>query len=387
MGENISVVAYDESYFNLLAEKISERKKDEVNAIDGKYEIKISDLKKNKEESSKRYKKHICDLEAEINLHEYKKKEEIGKINENYSFANHLKLSLQQIVGFLKKHAETLEVFNKESVDVIVLMACCEVDGERRTAEDIELADWDTKRLQEIIRRTSGKNLILVVNSFGGKTSESLFIMNLLHTKYAKGKIIAVVPHVAASAATILCMGCHEIWMGETAYLGGTDILMDNKQGKHVVEEITKLDLKYLVNRDSSILKDKLCELCKLYEKSGVPIGYYTACKKQLENVEFTLKQWLMKYMFLEVDEGNKKAHHLSKWLNHLPSHDLKLSRQALIDHGCMIKNIEDDFLFFNLINGVYLNCSYLFKLGKGVAEDRDISKIICDNYGYTAFK
>lgn len=259
-------------------------------------------------------------------------------------------------------------------------MACCEIGGEQRISKDIELSDWDTNRFRDIIQNLSGKNLILIINSFGGKTSESIFIMDLLHTKYADGKIIAVVPYVAASAATILCMGCHEIWMGETAYLGGTDILLDNKEGKHVVEEITKLDLKYLVNRDSSILKDKLCELCKFYEKNGVPLGYYTACKKQLENVEITLKQWLMKYMFHETDAGNRKAFHLSKWLNHLPSHDMKLSRQDLIDHGCIIKSIENDSLAFNLINGIYLNCSYLF------AEGRNISKIICDHDGYTAF-
>ena len=65
--------------------------------------------------------------------------------------------------------------------------------------------------------------LVLMINSPGGDPLAAERIVNICRKHSAKDQYVAIVPKMAKSAATVICMGSREILMGETSELGPID--------------------------------------------------------------------------------------------------------------------------------------------------------------------
>lgn len=97
------------------------------------------------------------------------------------------------------------------------------------------LEDSDADMLEEVLRNTdlNNKELVLILNCPGGDGLAAERIVNLCRS-YSPSGFSVVVPKMAKSAATMLCLGANEIIMSATSELGPIDpqILIRDDQGK-----------------------------------------------------------------------------------------------------------------------------------------------------------
>lgn len=89
---------------------------------------------------------------------------------------------------------------------------------------DSMLADKDAEMLENVLlaEHLYGRKLVLIMNSPGGQAMAAERIVNICRA-YSGGQFEVVVPHMAKSAATMVCFGASTIWMSSTAELGPVD--------------------------------------------------------------------------------------------------------------------------------------------------------------------
>ena len=102
--------------------------------------------------------------------------------------------------------------------------------GRSPLSEDHVLALWSKLVIQY-------DSLDLIIHSNGGDPHSAYQIVELIrrHMNDAKSGLTAVVPYRAASAATLMCLGCDEIMLDELAHLGPLDMQVyeDRKGGTY----------------------------------------------------------------------------------------------------------------------------------------------------------
>jgi hypothetical protein len=101
--------------------------------------------------------------------------------------------------------------------------------------EDIMINDKDAEMIENILSSEhKGGKIILVLNSAGGLALAAERIVNLCRA-YSGNKFEVIVPHMAKSAATLICFGASQIHMSQTAELGPVDPqvpYLNNDMGK-----------------------------------------------------------------------------------------------------------------------------------------------------------
>ncbi len=86
------------------------------------------------------------------------------------------------------------------------------------------IEDNDATMLEEVLTNTAldNKKLIVILNSPGGDALAAERIINICRS-YGNGRFSVVVPKMAKSAATMICLGADEIFMSKTSELGPID--------------------------------------------------------------------------------------------------------------------------------------------------------------------
>lgn len=85
------------------------------------------------------------------------------------------------------------------------------------------IGDDDATMLEEILLNGKiRKDLLLIINSPGGFGLAAERVVNVCR-RYSSNGYDVLVPHMAKSAATIVCFGANTVWMGETSELGPID--------------------------------------------------------------------------------------------------------------------------------------------------------------------
>jgi hypothetical protein len=89
---------------------------------------------------------------------------------------------------------------------------------------NVLIVDDDAEMIESIlaVEHVGGKKLFLVVNSPGGSGMAAERIVNTCRA-YSNNQFEVVVPHMAKSAATMICFGASVIQMSKTAELGPVD--------------------------------------------------------------------------------------------------------------------------------------------------------------------
>lgn len=100
-------------------------------------------------------------------------------------------------------------------------------------SEHASVSDEDAEMIESILAVEHGKEkLFLVLNSAGGSALAAERIVNVCRA-YSADQFEVVVPHMAKSAATMICFGARAIHMSSTSELGPVDpqvpYLDDNK--------------------------------------------------------------------------------------------------------------------------------------------------------------
>lgn len=101
------------------------------------------------------------------------------------------------------------------------------------------VADEDAEMLESLLasEHADGK-VILIVNSAGGQGMAAERIANICRC-YSKDRFEVIVPHMAKSAATMICFGASTIHMGDTAELGPVDPQLRYKDSAGELRQIS----------------------------------------------------------------------------------------------------------------------------------------------------
>ncbi|HEW78844.1 MAG TPA: hypothetical protein ENH34_02605 [Phycisphaerales bacterium] len=108
--------------------------------------------------------------------------------------------------------------------------------------EEAMITDNDAEMIENILsaEHNFGDKIALVLNSAGGLGLAAERIVNVCRS-YSQGKFEAIVPHMAKSAATLICFGASCIRMSPTSELGPVDpqvpYLDDNGKEKWISAE------------------------------------------------------------------------------------------------------------------------------------------------------
>jgi Serine dehydrogenase proteinase len=89
---------------------------------------------------------------------------------------------------------------------------------------DVQIEDMDAEMLESVLaaEHKAGDKILLIINSPGGQALAAERIANVCRA-YSNNKFEVIVPHMAKSAATMVCFGAKKIHMSKTAELGPVD--------------------------------------------------------------------------------------------------------------------------------------------------------------------
>jgi hypothetical protein len=89
---------------------------------------------------------------------------------------------------------------------------------------NVMVVDSDAEMLESLLasEHEKGKKVVLILNSPGGSALAAERIVNVCRA-YSHNQFEVVVPHMAKSAATMICFGATKIHMSKTAELGPVD--------------------------------------------------------------------------------------------------------------------------------------------------------------------
>lgn len=134
------------------------------------------------------------------------------------------------------------------------------------------ITNQDADMLEEVLRNSQMKNkeLVLLLNSPGGDALAAERIVNICRS-FSNGGFTVIVPKMAKSAATMVCLGAKEIGMGETSEMGPIDPqiaiydergnLKDFKAAHEVIESYN--DLMKQANKSKGRLEPFLQQLAR----------------------------------------------------------------------------------------------------------------------------
>jgi len=90
----------------------------------------------------------------------------------------------------------------------------------------VVIQDLDCDMLEEVLHNIpgglAGKHLVLMLNSPGGEVLPAERVVNIFRS-FGNGSFSVIVPKMAKSAATMICLGADEIGMCKTSELGPID--------------------------------------------------------------------------------------------------------------------------------------------------------------------
>lgn len=89
----------------------------------------------------------------------------------------------------------------------------------------VALQDEDATMLEEVLQNAGmdKRELVLILNSPGGEALPAERIVNICRSFSNKGSFSVIVPKMAKSAATMVCLGASKIAMSKTSELGPID--------------------------------------------------------------------------------------------------------------------------------------------------------------------
>ena len=154
------------------------------------------------------------------------------------------------------------------------------------------------------------KNLSLILHTPGGDIHAVESIVEYLHQKF--NSITAIVPYLAMSGGSMICLASDAIILGKQSQLGPTDpqIVIQNKQ--HSARAIKNA----FDRAEADITKDKaLAHLWAPILQSMGP-SLIIEAERALGYSKSLVLKWLKKRMFRKVDNPTEKADEIAKHVN-----------------------------------------------------------------------
>lgn len=219
----------------------------------------------------------------------------------------------------------------------------------------------DVHALMEVCHQVSERELDLILHSPGGSPEAAEQMLNYLRTQF--DHIRAFVPLQAKSAATMIALGCDEIWMGEHSELGPIDpqILVPVPEGRRYAPA-------HAILRDFDRAKDELASNVN-FLPAWTPIlrsyagGLIEFCHQQIKLSLDVVTAWLERYMLsaLPEDRRGEVAVAIAAYFGSEEAYDRYRThgRPIRVDElerleGLNVKRLEDDDALQDAVLSIY---------------------------------
>jgi hypothetical protein len=212
----------------------------------------------------------------------------------------------------------------------------------------------DVHALMESCHEVEDRALDLIIHSPGGSGQAAEQMVNYLRTQF--DHIRAFVPLQAKSAATMIALGCDEIWLGRHSELGPIDpqILIPVPEGQRYAPA-------HAIIRDFERAKREIgLDVSAL--PAWTPIlrsyagGLLEYCNQQIELAQDVVAGWLSRYMLAHDDAGiaevdrAQRAREIAEYFGSDEAYDrfrthgrpIRIEELREID-GLRIRALEDD--------------------------------------------
>jgi len=207
----------------------------------------------------------------------------------------------------------------------------------------LSISAGDVAAFMEAVYGIQEKSLDILIHSPGGSAEAADAIVTYLRSKFDKIRIF--VPHMAMSAATMICCAADEIVMGRHSFNGPIDpqITIQTSLGLRQVAAQAIIDQFNLAVKECND-PAKIRAWLPMLTQYGPDL--LITCSNADKLSKTLVKNWLEKFMFSGEATAKKKALRISKWMsdhNQFKTHGKPISRDEARAHGMKIVDLEDD--------------------------------------------
>ena len=241
---------------------------------------------------------------------------------------------------------------------IIYSTAFLENEKVKASRGEVGIDNYDPVGIDEVISVIEGENLDILIHSPGGSPEAAEAIVSLLRSRF--NSIRFLVPHMAKSAATMICCAGDEILMDNRSELGPIDPQMQLIRGDNVVIGApAQAIIKQFDKAKESLAKNpkEMAAWLPILQPLGPSL--LTECENA-NNLSYELVlNWLKEYMFRDEDEKDELSEEVAKFLsmseNHL-SHGRRVGIEKLKELHVKIIDLREYNDLRNAIWNLYLS-------------------------------
>jgi hypothetical protein len=161
------------------------------------------------------------------------------------------------------------------------------------------------ERVREIqSMKNPPKNIDLLIHSGGGDADATFHIAIMFQEGVGKGKLTAIIPRWAKSAATLLACGCDKIALDLPSELGPIDPqIEDPSTGMWVSVSSIPTTIEFLKTIEAGPLLKEFAE--------KIPVMGFGDFERMKEHIEECLRELLLNRMFKEDEDAEDKVNNI----------------------------------------------------------------------------
>lgn len=227
------------------------------------------------------------------------------------------------------------------------------------------------------------KGLDVLIESPGGSPDAAEAIANMLRLKFSSVRFI--VPNMAKSAATVLCLSGDEILMNEQSELGPIDPQMGFKHpnGNLIYSPAHLIIQQFTTLVQNAIENQEFAKVLAPYLDMYFP-SFLQECWNAIEHMKNISAELLFNYMFKRDPEKKELAKDIAHKLSNFPqflSHGRPLNIEYIKELGLNVFDLRDDTRLNNIVLYLYFSIKETFN------RNQAIYKLIENNKGHGTVK
>jgi hypothetical protein len=244
---------------------------------------------------------------------------------------------------------------------IIYATAFLERDKVAASQGEVGIDNYDPIGFEEVISNVPGDNLDVLIHSPGGSPESAETIVSLLRSRYKNIRFI--IPHMAKSAATMICCSGNEILMDERSELGPIDPQMQLIRGDGVAILAPAQAITKQFDKAIESLKDNPKNITA-WLPIIQPLGPSLLMEcEAANNLSIKLvEDWLKSYMFSGLDDREERSHRVAQYLAdydmHL-SHGRRIDINQLLSHGLNVIDLHTQPELRDAIWNLYQSISW----------------------------
>jgi ATP-dependent protease ClpP protease subunit len=225
----------------------------------------------------------------------------------------------------------------------------------------VSITEHDIQGLMEVMHGLKGEKLDIILHSPGGSAEATEALVSYLRMKF--NDIRVIIPQAAMSAATMLACSANTIVMGKHSFMGPIDpqIFLTTQLGPQIIAAQAILD-QFQLAKEECKDPNNLNVWYPMLSQFGPAL--LTTCNNALELSRNLVLEWLVNYMFKDVDGGEQVAKEIAKYLSdhtEFKTHSRHINRDIAKSKGFIIEDLESNQEVQDLVLSVFHATTHTF--------------------------